>query len=523
MVGHRIRLEGANLPDIGGAARSPRVVSILEQDFVTWLLDRMTTSAGRQELAARDAFLRGGGSEVARLWQPVHRAFNMVMVHGFCEVEGLPRLDPKKVLAAGVVVRRRVDGRPQGWVHADGQILGWRPLPPDATTEDAIWDPDPAIRKQAALGRNAKVLRQAALPAPASAGYEEAFAPLYPASPDLCKTLGRTLFFGYLPLSSDERSEADPAPAAPFGADLILERMPVFLWRDGRRGEMPSSERPNAPRANATVQPEEAADPSEALAVVINGVNYLAQETGLFTTESTPGEDDPTEDLKSLLQSFRVDVVGRRGKRSLYRVLKSCYELLLLRADDDETLRLPVEWPSFTAADESRFVKAIQKAMQARWAKLSPGETRFQDLAAEYELRAFLRIDRSDHGCPPETVWTPASQPFAIAPWYESGETPPTVVELPAPTPGFMDKLKPNVAFKVPEEIQKFMSGVSLGGLILGEKPGPNVGFGMICGFSIPILTICAFIVLQIFLSLLHILFWWLPLVRTCIPFPKGE
>ncbi|MDH3661691.1 MAG: hypothetical protein OEU92_16960, partial [Alphaproteobacteria bacterium] len=174
MVGHRIRLEGSNLPDIGGAAQSPRVVSILEQDFVTWLLDRMTTSAGRQELAARDAFLRGGGSEVARLWQPVHRAFNMVMVHAFCEVEGLPRLDPKKVLAAGVVVRRRVDGRPQGWVHADGQILGWRPLPPDAAAEDAIWDPNPAIRKQAALGRNAKVLRQAALPAPASAGYEEA-------------------------------------------------------------------------------------------------------------------------------------------------------------------------------------------------------------------------------------------------------------------------------------------------------------------------------------------------------------
>jgi zinc transporter ZupT len=67
------------------------------------------------------------------------------------------------------------------------------------------------------------------------------------------------------------------------------------------------------------------------------------------------------------------------------------------------------------------------------------------------------------------------------------------------------------------------MSGMKLDKLMDGEQPSEKLGWGMICGFSIPIITICAFIVLQIFLSLFHILFWWLPFIRICIPFPRKE
>ena len=43
----------------------------------------------------------------------------------------------------------------------------------------------------------------------------------------------------------------------------------------------------------------------------------------------------------------------------------------------------------------------------------------------------------------------------------------------------------------------------------------------MICSFSIPLITICAFIVLQIFIGLLNLAFWWSAFIRICIPFPK--
>ena len=97
----------------------------------------------------------------------------------------------------------------------------------------------------------------------------------------------------------------------------------------------------------------------------------------------------------------------------------------------------------------------------------------------------------------------------------------PVVIELPALTPARMRDLKPNVAFKVPPEIQQFMDKLNLQGLLDGEaKKKAGIKFGMICGFSIPLITICAFIVLQIFLVLLHIVFFWLPFIRICIPFP---
>ena len=68
------------------------------------------------------------------------------------------------------------------------------------------------------------------------------------------------------------------------------------------------------------------------------------------------------------------------------------------------------------------------------------------------------------------------------------------------------------------------MDRLNLQGLLDGKaEKRVGIKFGMICGFSIPIITLCAFIVLQIFLVLLHILFFWLPFVRICIPIPVPE
>jgi hypothetical protein len=47
---------------------------------------------------------------------------------------------------------------------------------------------------------------------------------------------------------------------------------------------------------------------------------------------------------------------------------------------------------------------------------------------------------------------------------------------------------------------------------------GDSFDLGLLCSFSIPIITICALIVLMIFISLLNIVFWWAPLLRICLP-----
>ena len=43
----------------------------------------------------------------------------------------------------------------------------------------------------------------------------------------------------------------------------------------------------------------------------------------------------------------------------------------------------------------------------------------------------------------------------------------------------------------------------------------------MICSLSIPIITICALILLMIIVSLLDVIFRWLPYFIICFPLPK--
>ncbi|MGY1776794.1 hypothetical protein ACI8AV_13115 [Geodermatophilus sp. SYSU D00804] len=52
-------------------------------------------------------------------------------------------------------------------------------------------------------------------------------------------------------------------------------------------------------------------------------------------------------------------------------------------------------------------------------------------------------------------------------------------------------------------------------GDIPDEQP---LDLGMVCALSIPIITICALVLLMIIVSLLNIVFFWLPLFKTCLP-----
>lgn len=54
-----------------------------------------------------------------------------------------------------------------------------------------------------------------------------------------------------------------------------------------------------------------------------------------------------------------------------------------------------------------------------------------------------------------------------------------------------------------------------------GCKGGNDLDIGMICSLSIPIVTLCALILLLIIVSLLDFIFRWLPWLITCFPVPK--
>jgi hypothetical protein len=54
-----------------------------------------------------------------------------------------------------------------------------------------------------------------------------------------------------------------------------------------------------------------------------------------------------------------------------------------------------------------------------------------------------------------------------------------------------------------------------------GNEGASGIELDWICSFSIPIITLCAFIVLNIFLSLFDLIFRWTMFIKVCIPVPR--
>jgi hypothetical protein len=211
--------------------------------------------------------------------------------------------------------------------------------------------------------------------------------------------------------------------------------------------------------------------------------------------------------------------------KTLARFVDLAYKILVEKDPDKSTsIVMPASWPTIKksgkGASEQNIVTAIEACMLARWGDLSPAKGRFEDSDARYQLQAFVRVQDTP-SCPPRTIWSDPTEAFEIVPWYESSGQPPVQVELPEINKDTLKNLKPNVAFKVPVSVQQFMDKINMDDLMAGKSNKSDTRWGMICGFSIPIITLCAFIFLQIFLSLLNILFFWLPFIKICIPFPK--
>jgi hypothetical protein len=58
---------------------------------------------------------------------------------------------------------------------------------------------------------------------------------------------------------------------------------------------------------------------------------------------------------------------------------------------------------------------------------------------------------------------------------------------------------------------------------VKGDSTSPggiSLGLMWLCSFNIPVITICAFIVLNIFLSLFDLFFSWMMFIKICIPIP---
>lgn len=139
------------------------------------------------------------------------------------------------------------------------------------------------------------------------------------------------------------------------------------------------------------------------------------------------------------------------------------------------------------------------------------------------------------------------SRVFQMAPFFDP-DAPARPIRIPMPvdiSPAGLRKYKKNTAFVISDmlcgKIKKIRK-MTLGDLVLSVLPWPfhkdlpnpgdggpckegDSGIGMICSLSIPIVTLCALILLMIMVALFDLFFRWIPFLFICLPIPglKGK
>jgi hypothetical protein len=538
-------LRGLNL---AGQGEGPTLLERNEQTLIPVLLDELARPNGFEVIEKSVAASQEGGfKDVAtlKLFQPVHRTFYLALLEALCDEFGDPRLAATQIESAGLVTRRlRQDSQgrllrnesgellEEGWMYDQGAPVGWLPL--DETQRDQ--DPDPAKRRLPVVAGDPEIDRQLAALTGDVNTLSESVTPLFVAPPELCATRKKTLLYGMTPVTSSEFSLAptsfDEAQLAELISGLGNLLDPILT---------PNRLLIFSLAGQSLALPGQGANASNLLRLLrlLTDLDAFgggpASQTFLATLnqiELTTVSDNGTGKLKA--GDFLKKSSERYNAQQEQLAIQSAASLSgqpnqVLLAQVADVVTAGLHW-RIDENQHTQITTALKGLIQARNAAVFNGERRFETPGRRYQLRAFMRV-RQPNGCPPVLVWSIArSQPFTIAPWYESnGQTPPVQVALPdifdPAQRDALKKLKPNVAFRVPEKLFNFLQSNDLTKLFDGEKPGGAAGLALdwICGFNIPFITLCAFIVLNIFLSLLNIVFQWLLFIKICIPIPKPK
>lgn len=518
MVAHEILVDGVGLEAPRGTFQTahidaPVILTMHNDDFPGRFLQDLASRGQPQVSSAVVA-----GIPADPLYQPVQRMTHVAMVQIACKTLGYPRLDPRRVVSAGIVIRRVHGDYMQAWMRSANGLFQWMDLRgKDAADED----PNPALRPahpsgQAALDLQLSALRNAT-------AYTESSSPAFVAPPATCANLGRTVIYGLVPTASSEMSDALAVVAPQYKPDDVAKSLPPLLQAKAHSAPLAGTQVNYCWMSSEFLSqqfPPSGTPPKPAHQVV----HFQWFSTALILLKSAFGAfDDTSEGAKIMgaLNKHNVSVDGEaRRMGEFYRDAASKLLDYDPSAGPAQNVTMPDSWDALTTDDVNLLVSALAPKSTAM---LMP-QGRFQNPARWYRLRLFVRVKSEHPNCPPRLFWSRYSEKFNIAPWYQSSGRPHVPVPLPDPTDrSFLKNIKPDCSFSVPGGLMGAMQGTSMSGLMSGAGGGAKLGMGWLCSFSIPLITICAFFVLNIFLSLLNIVFFWMAFIKICIPIPTVE
>jgi hypothetical protein len=534
MVKHDVLVGGVDMQ--GMPQLKPVLLQMNDTDFPAHFLQDLAHP--RQKPVSSTASVASSLASPAMLFQPVQRVVHLAMVQLKCDTLSSPPLATTRVESAGLVIRRvfrqpgipgskafdDVSAPPWGWMRKADGAFDWVRLSPGQQT----LDPDPSKRPQLQSGR--ADLDQLLAAMSLSSAMTEIVTPAFVAPPDICNALGRTIVYGLIPTASSEVSDTQPAPPGyddPRDRQLLADNLPTFL----------KSGPPSAPLPDKPITLQWLSDD-----FLLNQPALSDSDISLFQgftatlrmLQSVFGAFDNTPEGQKILQLLNqynvvqnvpmLDSTGAAISVPVWMPMGDFYAsaataLLGPGTTLTNSITMPIAWDSITDQDQEKLLDVLVAALVPQTAKVLAPQGRFQDSTRLYTVRLFLRIKPEDPGCPTQLIWSCPSEPFHIAAWYESAGRPQPPIALPDPSK-LRALAKPNASFAVPAGLMNAIEGSSLSGMLKGKGSGGGITIDWICGFNIPLITICAFFVLNIFFSLLAIIFFWLPFFKICIPIP---
>lgn len=433
--------------------------------------------------------------DTLKLFQPVHGNFYLTSASLCCRLPGFPDREVRLGEGESVffVLRKSVRGVEYAWDVSEAN-RGWR-----------------------------------ALDKPESVGADEERLPLF----QTMTGQGRQIFFGYIPVSSQDTYAAPPS-----------EELPEENQEDPRIQELDG--RFIGPLANprlfgsTTITAPEPTQRRISVYLLLDLWEYfdlyLPEVAAALRDGTTGALAGHARDLTDYMESSRATF----GATTL-TLAAALKQVAAQQSKLNEPGDVDVSALGFTSAynlranpltglDDPNTDDDFRGRVEAALAE-EPGtkpapvaQPKLSTQAGDrYVLRYVYRRGQCD---PPHLYVSRPTKSFELAPFFDP-DAPGRNIRVGLPVDVSLSglrKFKKNVGFIISKELNKKLEGIAgkeqdvLDNNASVSDGGIDIGF--ICSFSLPIITLCAFILLMIIVILLNIVFWWIPLLKICFPIP---
>jgi hypothetical protein len=474
---------------------------MLRRDFFRPALHEFTTDKFMEDFLAaagspapkpfRDTLAKApAGRATLKFFQPVHGNFYLTSASLCCHVPGFPdrEVTPGEGESVFFVLRKKIEGVEYAW-NASETRRGWQSL-------------------------GAK---------PREIPAEEERLPLFQAQTGP----GRQLFFGYVPVASQDTYAA-----------AVTDQLPAKYREDPRLQELDarfivplSDARVSLFRANTVTAP---ADTQLRISVYL--LLDLWEYFDLYLPEVAAALRDGTTsqlagDAGALADYLKAKLFAGTTLTMAAALSKVANDRDELNRPGDSDLAALGYTNSYNMNAHALVplggLRTKTGAALAESPETKPAPVGLPKFSAEagdqYVLRYVYERARCD---PPHRYVSRPTLPFELAPFFDP-EAPGRNIRIGLPVDisiAGLRKFKKNVGFMMSKELNEKVEELrgkekdTLDNDVSTSNLGIDIGW--ICSFSLPIITLCAFILLMIIVIVLNLVFWWIPLLKICFPIP---